>query len=264
MAIQSIHDFQKLKKENRNICFITCYDFTSAHIISKSNIDSILVGDSAAMVQHGHSTTLHATTEMMAAHVAAVRRGAPDYFITADMPFLAHRKGLSETMSAVETLMKSGANAVKIEGGKGQFKIISHIVESGVPVMGHLGLTPQSVHQLGGHKLQGKEKGNADQILDDAVSLQESGVFSLVLEMVPAKLAKNITSILTIPTIGIGAGANTSGQILVWQDLLGMNNEFNPKFLRKYLEGERLIKEALNKYCDDVRKKRFPGKEESY
>ena len=264
MTIQSIEKFQQLKAENKKICLITCYDFTSANIITKSKIDSILVGDSVAMVHHGYSTTLHATTEMMATHVAAVRRGAPDYFITADMPFLAHRKGLKETMNAVEMLMRSGASAVKIEGAKGHLDLISHIVESGVPVMGHLGLTPQSVHQLGGHKLQGKQKGAAERMLADSHRLQSAGAFSIVLEMVPSTLAKNITNELTIPTIGIGAGPHTSGQILVWQDLLGMNNEFNPKFLRKYLEGESLIKDALNQYCNDVLGKRFPSSVESY
>ncbi|HJL79069.1 MAG TPA: 3-methyl-2-oxobutanoate hydroxymethyltransferase [Candidatus Marinimicrobia bacterium] len=264
MAVQSIQRFQKLKAENKKICFITCYDFTSAKIISGSNIDSILVGDSAAMVCHGYSTTIQATTEMMAVHVAAVRRGAPDYFITADMPFLAHRKGLKETMATVDRLMKSGASAVKIEGAKGHLDIISHIIESGVPVMGHLGLTPQSVHQFGGHKLQGNKKETAEQILMDAHSLQSAGVFSLVLEMVPGSLAKKITNELHIPTIGIGAGPHTSGQILVWQDLLGMDDEFSPKFLRKYLQGQTLITDALNQYCDNVRRKHFPGKEESF
>lgn len=260
----NIDEFKTKLKNGESISMVTCYDYTSARIIDASNIDSILIGDSAAMVMHGHSTTINATVEMMVTHIAAVRRGAPEIFLVADMPFLAHRRDLNFAMDAVTTLMQAGANAIKIEGACDHLKIIKHIVDSGVPVMGHLGLTPQSVYQLGGFKVQGRNDESEKMITEDAANLQGAGCFSLVLELVPAPLAKKITDRLEIPTIGIGAGPDTSGQILVFQDLLGMNEGFRPKFLRTYLDGFDLIKEALNNYVTDVRIGSFPAAEESF
>ena len=262
--MKRIDEFVKMKKDGKKISMVTCYDYTSAKIANHSEIDVILVGDSASMVMHGYDTTLNATLEMMSSHVQAVRKGAPDKFIIGDMPFLAHRKGFAKAMDAVDELMKSGAEAVKIEGAEGQLDIISHIVESGVPVMGHLGLTPQSLHKLGGYKVQGKNDETAKKMKSDAKSLENSGVFSLVLELVPAQLAKEITESLVIPTIGIGAGPHTSGQVLVWQDVLGMNNGFSPKFLRTYLDGNKLIQDALNQFNKEVKNQSFPSKKESF
>ena len=262
--MKSILDFQKKKLAKEKISMVTCYDYTFARIISDSSVDAILVGDSVAQVIHGHSTTLNASTHMMALHTQAAAKGAPNKFIVADMPFLTTRKGLKNTMEHVEKLMKVGAQAIKIEGAEGHTKIIRHIVDSGVPVMGHLGLTPQSIHQLGGPKIQGKEKKAADKMLSDALALEEAGCFSLVLECIPSLLGKTISDKLTIATIGIGAGSQTDGQILVLQDLLGMNKNFNPKFLKKYLNGYDVISEALNSYVTEVQKIKFPKSENSY
>ncbi len=262
--MKSVRDFKKMKVDGRKISLVTCYDFTSARIVNDSSIDAILVGDSAANVMHGYETTINATLEMMEFHVRAVRRGAPNKFLIADMPFLAHRKGIQEAMYAVDILMKAGAEVVKIEGAGDNLEIITHIVNSGVPVMGHLGLTPQSIHQLGGYKVQGKEEEAAKKLLQEAEALEKAGIFSLVLELVSATLAERVTKTLSVPTIGIGAGSKTSGQVLVWHDLLGMNKGFNPKFLRKYLNGYKLIREALNQYDTDIKNKKFPSKEESF
>lgn len=259
-----VQDFLKKKVSGEKIAIVTCYDYTSARIVNKSELDAILVGDSAAMVMHGFETTVSATVEMMTFHVSAVRRGAVDKFIIADMPFLMHRKGVELAMNAVDSLVRAGAQAVKIEGARGNLDLIHYIVESGVPVMGHLGLTPQSVHQLGGYRVQGRGKDAGEQLRKDALDLQNSGAFSLVLELVPAALARRITRDLTIPTIGIGAGSDTSGQVLVFQDLLGMNPDFKPKFLRTYLDGYHQILTALNNFSADVKNGRFPSKEESF
>ncbi len=260
----SITDFKKFKREGSPISMITCYDHWSARIIDQTDIDAVLVGDSVSMVMHGYENTTGADLEIMRLHVAAVNRGLNNKFLIADMPFLAHRKGLDRLMDAVDTLIKAGAQAIKIEGANGHLELISHIVNSGVPVMGHLGLTPQSIHQLGGYKVQGKDSKRAEQLLKDAKLLEQAGCFGLVLELVPAQLAKQITDELSIPTIGIGAGPFTSGQVLVLQDLLGVDKEFHPKFLRKYLNGHDLIKEALNKYNEDVKRKLFPDEKESF
>ena len=243
---------------------VTCYDYLSANIVSDTDIDLVLVGDSAAMVVHGHETTLPATVEMMEAHVSAVSRGLTGKPLIADMPFLAHRKGFDLTMDAVDRLMKAGGNAVKIEGAGDSIKVIEHIVKSGVPVMGHLGMTPQSVNQFGGWKVQGKKEQGADKIILDAKALENAGVFSIVLEMIPSKLAKTITKNINIPTIGIGAGPHTSGQVLVYHDVLGLNPGFRPKFLRTYLNGYEIIKNALNHYSSEVKNGSFPSKNESF
>lgn len=262
--MKSILDFQKMKIAKQKVSMITCYDFTFAKIISNSNIDAILVGDSAAQLMHGYSTTLNASIEMMEFHIAAVAKGAPNKFIVGDMPFLSTRKDLTTNMTAVERLMKAGAHAIKIEGAAGHIDLIKHIVESGVPVMGHLGLTPQSIHQLGGPKIQGRTETVAQKILQEAISLQDAGCFSLVLECVPAVLSTKITQSLQITTIGIGAGVDTDGQILVLQDMLGMNSEFKPKFLKNYLDGFEQITTSLNNYDAEVKNKIFPTIENSY
>jgi 3-methyl-2-oxobutanoate hydroxymethyltransferase len=216
------------------------------------------------MVMHGFDSTVHASVEMMATHVAAVRRGAPDKFVVGDMPFLSVRRGLAPAMDAVAELMQAGSNCVKIEGAAGQVDIMAHIVESGVPVMGHLGLTPQSVEAFGGHKVQGRNEGQAAAILDAANQVEQAGCFALVLECVPATLARSVSEQIDIPTIGIGAGSDTDGQVLVLQDLLGMDDAFKPKFLRHYASGKATVLEAVNEYHADVRSGAFPAAAESY
>lgn len=262
--MKTIDGFQKMKSAGVPLTLVTCYDYTSAKIVNATEVDAILVGDSAAMVMHGYDTTVHADIPMMEQHVAAVRRGAPDKFIIGDMPFLAHQKGLESTMDSVAALIKAGAQAVKIEGLDTRRDIISPLVLSGIPVMGHLGLTPQSVHQFGGYKLQGRGPAAGQRLLQDAHELQERGCFSLVLEMIPAALAKKITDSIMIPTIGIGAGRATSGQILVFQDVLGLNIDFTPKFLRTYLDGFGLIKHALDTFTNDVKTLKYPAEKESF
>lgn len=259
-----IQDFKTRKNTGKKISMVTCYDFWSALIIEKSDVDLILVGDSGAMVMHGHSSTLNADMPMMVAHTAAVAKGAPSKFIVGDMPFLSFRKGIAEGVEAAGQLMKAGAHAVKLEGARGHLDLVHHLVESGIPVMGHLGLTPQSIHQLGGFKVQGRMPEEFQQILEDAFALQKAGCFSIVLECVPAPLAEEITKKLQIPTIGIGAGSVTDGQVLVLQDMLGMNAQFSPKFLRRYLDGHSLILNALNEYHQDVLNVSFPAEKETY
>lgn len=259
-----IQAFNQRKIAGKKISMVTCYDYWSAQILADSRVDSILVGDSLAMVMHGFPSTVHATVEMMAFHIAAVKRGAPKKFIIGDMPFLAARKERGQVMDAVATLMQAGCNAIKIEGAKGQLPLMAHIVESGVPLMGHLGLTPQSVEGLGGHKVQGRAQEDAQRIFDDAVALQNAGCFGIVLECIPEALGAKISSALDIPTIGIGAGPHTDGQVLVLQDLLGMQRAFKPKFLRHYLNGHDQLTHALNNYHTDVSQGQFPNCQETY
>ena len=243
---------------------VTSYDCWSARLIEESPIDCILVGDSAAMVMHGGTNTLGATLEMMVSHVRAVRSGAPRKLLIADMPFLSHRKGIPAAMEAVEALCRAGAQAVKLEGADGHLDVVRHIVESGVPVMGHLGLTPQSLHSLGGHKVQGREEGAGRKLLHQAKALEAAGCFGVVLECIPEDLAHQITDSLNLPTIGIGSGGGTSGQVMVLQDLLGLNNGFQPVFVRKYLEGADLIGGALETFARDVSEGSYPTLDESY
>lgn len=260
----NVLDFAQKKHRQEKISMVTCYDFWSAKILNQSSIDTLLVGDSLAMVMHGYDSTVHATVDMMATHIAAVRRGAPEKFIVGDMPFLSVRKGLSAAMDAVGSLMQAGSNCVKIEGADGQLDIMAHIIESGVPVMGHLGLTPQSVEAFGGHKVQGRNEGAAAAIVQQAEALQGAGCFALVLECVPAELGRVISQSLSIPTIGIGAGADTDGQVLVLHDLLGMDDGFKPKFLRHFLGGKQLVTEAVNDFHNEVIEHSFPKESEMY
>lgn len=262
--MKTIHDFASAKSKNQKITMLTCYDYTFAKLLNTSDVDTLLVGDSLAQVIHGHPSTLHATVSMMAMHTQAVSRGAPNKFIVADMPFLSTRKGTKHAVEAAGVLMKAGAHAIKIEGAKGHLDLIRHIVDSGIPVMGHLGLTPQSIHQLGGAKVQGRSDAAAEAILEESLQLEKAGCFSLVLECIPTELARKITYALNIPTIGIGAGPDTSGQVLVLHDMLGLNQDFNPKFLKKYLNGAEITTQAFQVYVAAVRGGRFPTLENSY
>src|SRR6266851_1727640 len=257
-------EFQTMKDEGRKISMVTCYDYSSARAVAESSIDCILVGDSLAMTMNGFPNTLSATTPMMALHTAAVTRGAPSKFIAADLPFLSYRKGLKHAMDSVHELMSAGAHAVKLEGVHGHADIIRHIVDSGVPVMGHLGLTPQSVHALGGMKVQARTNAAVKILASEARELENAGCFALVIECVPAEAARQVTNVLKIPTIEIGAGPGVSGQVLVYQDLNGLNPDFKPKFLRTYANAFDIIQAALNAYDQDVKSGNFPNYNESY
>jgi 3-methyl-2-oxobutanoate hydroxymethyltransferase len=265
----NILDFKKMKIEKRPISMVTCYDYTSAKQVNDSEIDVVLVGDSLAMVMHGFPSTIHATIEMMALHTAAVSRGltgpsgSNEKFLVADMPFLSVRKGIGPAMDCVDALMKAGAHSVKIEGVDGHEDVIQQIVGSGVPVMGHLGLTPQSIHQFGGFKVQGRDE-MAEDVFRQAKRTQELGCFALVLECIPAPLAERISRELSIPTIGIGAGVGVDGQVLVFQDLLGMNPDFKPKFVRNFMNGKTELVTALNQFHREVVGRSFPGAKETY
>lgn len=262
--MKTVIDFKKMKELGQKISMVTCYDYTSAKLIDPSSVDCILVGDSLAMTMHGHPDTLSATPALMALHIESVRKGAPNKFIVGDLPFLAHRGSLDSTIENVRRIMKAGAQAVKIEGITGSEKTFKHIVESGVPVMGHLGLTPQSLHQFGGFKVQATEQNAAEWLLQQAKTLEDCGCFAIVLEAVPSHVAKYVTDHLQIPTIGIGAGSDCSGQVLVFQDLLGLNTDFKPKFVRRFLNGADLFKGALNDFDKAVKEKEFPSSKESY
>ncbi|MFT4677081.1 MAG: 3-methyl-2-oxobutanoate hydroxymethyltransferase [Candidatus Azotimanducaceae bacterium] len=260
----NVHSFTQKKVAREKISMVTCYDHWSAKILNETDIDCLLVGDSLAVVMHGFESTVHATAEMMELHTAAVRRGAPDKFIIADMPFLSCSKGLEVAMNNVQRLMQAGANAVKIEGDAHQVELIQHIVEAGVPVMGHLGLTPQSIHGLGGHKVQAKAEEDANALIKGAKRLEAAGCFALVLECIPTKLGACVATRINIPSIGIGAGVHTDGQVLVLQDLLGINPDFMPKFLRHYANNHDVIKGAVNHFHQDVVAEAFPSRAESY
>ncbi len=254
----NITNFKKKKVAKEKIVMVTCYDAPSAAIVEKSKVDCILVGDSVAMVVHGHPNTTYATMDMMVLHTEAVARKIQSKFIVGDMPFLSYRVSIEDTMRNVGRLIQAGAHAIKLEGCTGNIDTIKHIIDSGVPVMGHLGLTPQSIHQLGGNKVQARTKSLADQLLEQALLLEKVGVFSLVLECVPSSIAEIVSQQLTIPTIGIGAGPQTDGQVLVFHDLLGIQNDFSPKFLKRYHNAEEEFIKALNNYSLDVTEQSFP------
>jgi 3-methyl-2-oxobutanoate hydroxymethyltransferase len=262
--MRTVRDFARLKGEGRKISMVTAYDSWSAHLVALSNVDAILVGDSVMMVLHGQQTTLGTSVAVMALHTRAVTSACPDKFVIADLPFLSFRKGIRTAMTAVGALVKSGAQAVKLEGVDGHEDVIRHIVGSGVPVMGHLGLTPQSINRLGGYRVQGKEGKEAARLIHEAHRLEELGCFAIVLECMPSELAARMTSELQVPTIGIGAGRGTDGQVLVLHDLLGVGDGHTPRFVRRYLDGCRLLTDALNTYDADVEEARFPGPEETY
>ncbi len=262
--MKSVLDFAAAKSSGRKISMVTCYDASLARVLEASAVDCILVGDSAAMVMHGHMDTLAATVELMALHTAAVRRGAPTRFLIADLPFLSFRKGVPAALDAVAAMMRAGAQAVKLEGVAGHEDVIAAITGSGVPVMGHLGLTPQSVNALAGFRVQGRSEDDAARIVAEAKQVEALGCFALVLECVPSALASRITRSLAIPTIGIGAGAGCDGQVLVLQDLLGLSNGRRPKFLRTYLDGFVQVRDAVDRFDRDVKQGAFPAAAESY
>ncbi|MES0491311.1 MAG: 3-methyl-2-oxobutanoate hydroxymethyltransferase [Leptospirales bacterium] len=264
-AIRSVSDFKKKKELGEKIAMVTCYDFSSAKILSRTSVDTILVGDSLGNVIAGYENTLPVTLENMIYHSAAVRRGHPDAFITVDMPFLSYQISVEEAVrNAGEVILKTGAQAVKLEGGRDFIDVIKAIRRASIPVMAHLGLQPQSILELEGYKVQAKEQKEADQLLDEAKMLEEAGVFALVLEMVPTTLAKRVSQELKIPVIGIGAGPDVDGQVLVLNDILGYNPDFSPRFVRKYVDLASQISTAVEQYSEDVRNKDFPAENEYF
>jgi 3-methyl-2-oxobutanoate hydroxymethyltransferase len=260
----NIVDFQKKKEAKEKIVMVTCYDAPTQAIIEKTEVDCVLVGDTVSVVVHGHDNTTYATMDMMCLHVSAVKRKQKTKFIIGDMPFLSYRGPISETLHNVRRLLEAGAHAVKIEGASGNLETIHQLVESGVPVMGHLGLTPQSFYAFGGHRVQGKTHDAQEKLRRDARALEKSGVFALVLECVPSEVAKMISDELSIPTIGIGAGPDTDGQVLVLHDLLGFDPSFKPKFLKQYMDTEHAFQEALASYAKEVKTHDFPSQAHSY
>jgi len=262
--IMNIQDFIKKKKSNEKITMLTCYDYTSAKILSHTPVDLILIGDSLGNVIKGDNDTLSVTVDEIIYHSKAVRKAMPDVFLIADMPFLSYHISEEKTIeNAGRILKETGVNAIKLEG----VQFISHIkklIAASIPVMGHLGLTPQSVHAFGGYKLQAKSETQKEQLLKDALLLQEAGCFAIVLEMVPSDIAKKVSEALQIPVVGIGAGPNVDGQVLVLQDMLGMNSDFSPKFVRQYADLSNTIITAVNNYCHDVTQNKFPSNDESY
>ena len=255
----SVHILQKKKQQGKKISMLTCYDFPSAQIISKSSVDCVLVGDSVAMTVHGLKSTVHATMEMMVLHTAAVARGLSNQFLVADLPFMAYRKSLEDTVENTKQLLQAGAHAVKLEGADDfSLQQIKHLVNSGVPVIGHIGLQPQSVLLLGGYKVQGKNTQQAQLLLEQAYKLQDAGCVAIVLECIPSALAFEITQALMIPTIGIGAGPDTDGQVLVWHDVLAIQPQFIPKFVKQYAEVGQDTLQAIQQFHDEVEQGIFP------
>jgi len=254
-----------MKEEKKKITALTAYDYPFARALDKAGIDIILVGDSLGNVILGYENTLPVTMDEMIHHSKAVGRAVKNAFLIGDMPFMSYQVSLSQCLQNAGKFIKEGSvKAVKLEGGKSIADKIEALVNNGIPVMGHVGLTPQFIHKFGGYKVQGKDPKSAEQILEDARAVEKAGAFSIVLEGVPSTLGKQITETLSIPTIGIGAGPYCDGQILVIHDLLGMSGEFKPKFVRRYANLEKNILQAVRDYKEDVQKGSFPSREESY
>lgn len=258
-------DLVEMKKKGEKITMLTAYDCLMASQLDDCGIDLILVGDSVGNVLLGYENTIPVTMDEMIHHCRAVTRGVKRAMVIGDMPFMSYQASAEEAVrNAGRFLKEAGAEAVKLEGGKEVYKTIKMIVDSGIPVMGHLGLTPQSVYKLGGYGVRGEDKGQALKMLEDARGLEEAGVFSIVLEKIPAKLAKKITQQISVPTIGIGAGVDCDGQVLVTHDMLGLFERFKPKFSKRYAEVGKEMKRCYRKYIKEVKNKVFPAKEHSY
>jgi 3-methyl-2-oxobutanoate hydroxymethyltransferase len=259
--MKTIQDFYSYKEKKQKISMITCYDYTMARLISQTDVDTILVGDSLGMVMNGYETTIPVTLEEMIYHVKSVRRGIGDRFVIGDLPFLSYHTSKADAVLAGGKILQAGANAVKLEGGEFFAEIVYTLTQSSIPVCGHLGMTPQSFHMFGGFKLQGKEESAAEKMISDAMILQEAGAFAVVLELVPESLAQKIAEKLTIPVIGIGAGRYCDGQVLVVNDVLGMDERFNLKMAKKYDNLSQSIRTAVQSYHDEVAQGIFPAKE---
>lgn len=259
------HQLLEMKRRKEKISMLTAYDFSMAKILDAAGVDILLVGDSASNVMAGHETTLPITLDQMIYHAAGVVRGVSRSLVVVDIPFGSYQGNSREALNSTIRIMKeAGAHAVKMEGGKEIKESIERILTAGVPVMGHLGLMPQSIYKFGTYNVRAKEEEEAQKLLEDALILEQSGCFALVLEKIPAKLAKQVSEALTIPVIGIGAGPDVDGQVLVTHDLLGINKDFNPRFLRRYADLYSDIFHAVQHYIEDVKSCDFPTANEAY
>lgn len=261
----TVKSLLEMKQQAEKISMLTSYDFTMAQLVDRAGVDVILVGDSASNVFAGHETTLPITLDQMIYHASAVVRGVSRALIVVDIPFGSYQSDSKEALrSAIRIMKESGAHAVKIEGGEEIKDSLKRILGAGIPVMGHLGLTPQSIYQFGSYTVRAKEEAEAEKLISDALLLEKLGCFAIVLEKVPAVLAQKVAAQLQIPVIGIGAGNGVDGQVLVVNDMLGMSTEFSPRFLRRYLNLDEQINGALEKYVADVKSKDFPNENEQY
>ncbi len=262
---RSVLDLPAWKAAGKKLVMLTCYDAAFARLLDQADVDVLLVGDSLNQVIAGQETTLSATLDQMIYHAAAVRRGAPGALLFVDLPFLTYQVSIPDAIrNAGRVLQETDANGVKLEGGRHMAETVRALVERGIPVMGHLGLTPQSVHALGGYKVQGRDQAAADRLMEDAGALEAAGACAIVLELVPAAVSRRITAGLTIPTIGIGAGPGCDGQVLVLHDMLGLNEGFSPKFLKRYAQLGGAVRDAVRAYGGEVRAGSYPGKEHSF
>lgn len=256
---------QCMKKKGKKIAVVTAYDATFAKLADMAGAEVIMIGDSLGMVVQGHKNTIPVTIDDIVYHTRAVKRGAVHAHIVSDMPFMSYQSSVEDAVRSAGKLVKvGGAEAVKIEGGTEIAKQVEAITSIGIPVMGHIGLQPQSVHKMGGYKIQGKTAGSAKKLMEDALSLQKAGAYSIVLEGIAMETAAEITKNLFVPTIGIGSGAGCDGQVLVIYDLLGMDEEFSPKFVKKYADLSTIIKESIARYNDDVKRSEFPAEEHGF
>ena len=257
-------DFLEKKRKGEKITILTAYDYLTAKIVDSAGVDAILVGDSLGMVALGYKSTIPVTMEEMIHHTKAVVRGRKNAMVIFDMPFLSYQTGVRDAiLNAGRALKETGCDAVKIEGGVEQAETIRALVNAGIPVMGHVGLQPQSVNVYGGYRLRGKGE-EREKIIEDAKAVEEAGAFAVVLEKIPAELAKEITEMLSIPTIGIGAGKFCDGQVLVFHDMVGLFEDFKPKFVKRYAELGKLAREAVEKFIEEVKSGKFPDEEHSY
>ena len=259
-----LESFKQLKADGKKIVVVTSYEYWSAKILNETDVDGILIGDDSSMVIHGHENTMNSNVETIAMHTRAVRKGAKDKFLIAAMPFMSNRKGFKEAMENVEILMKAGANALKIEGVDGNEELYAHLTQSGIPTIGHIGLTPTHHNAIGGFKAQGKTKESEQKNIAEAKQLEKLGCISIVLEAVPQLVGAVVRDAVPIPVVGVGAGVDVDGQALVLPDMLAFSTDFKPKFVRTYLDGASLIKNAVNQFAADVHAETFPAAAETY
>jgi len=259
------HILQEMKNRGEKISALTAYDFSMAKIVDAANVDIILVGDSASNVMAGHETTLPITLDQMIYHAVSVVRAVKRALVVVDLPFGSYQGNSSEALrSAIRIMKESGAHAIKLEGGVEIKESVTRILSAGVPVMGHLGLTPQSIYKFGTYTVRAREEAEANKLIEDALLLEELGCFAIVLEKIPAALTQRVSQQLTIPTIGIGAGGQADGQILVLHDLLGLTKDFKPRFLRRYADLHQVMLDAISHYVEDVKDRDFPNEQEEY
>ena len=261
---KTIQDFEKMKRNREKISMVTAYDYPTAKLLEKAGVDMLLVGDSLGMVVLGYENTVAVTVDEVLHHLKAARRGAKEAFILADLPFMSYATPESALTNAGLFLKEGGADAVKLEGGEHQAIVVETLVKAGIPVMGHIGLTPQTATQLGGFKVQGKNIEGIEKLIKDAKALEEAGAFAILLEAIPKQVAKILSESTNIPTIGIGAGPDCDGQVLVFHDMFGLFDQFKPKFVKEYVKLSELINEGLINFIKDVKDGVFPGIEQSY